>query len=174
MLSTIIREIPSESAELEMLQRFERLLRKYARLLNYEDAYSDLVVFFLELLLSNNIKGLIGKPDAIIVNYITKAIKNEYIRLSKSMQRKYILYSDLNENEQFIVASRHAYHHPEPLSWIIDSKKLTNWEKYVLKMIFECGLTIQEIAELSGKSRQAINQTKLKALAKLRRDFDEG
>ena len=136
MLSTIIREIPSESAELEMLQRFERLLRKYARLLNYEDAYSDLVVFFLELLLSDNIKGLIGKPDAIIVNYITKAIKNEYIRLSKSMQRKYILYSDLNENEQFIVASRHAYHHPEPLSWIIDSKKTHQLGKVCFKNDF--------------------------------------
>ena len=174
MLSNIISEIPIESAELEMLQRFERLLRKYARLLNYEDAYSDLVAFFLELLLSDNIKKLEGKPDAVIVNYIDTAVKNEYIKLSKLAKRKYVLYSELDDQERFAVETHYTYRQPEQLSWTIDSKKLTNWEKYVLKMIFECGLTIQEIAELSGKSRQAINQTKLKALAKLRRDFDEG
>lgn len=65
MLSKIISEIPSESAELEMLQRFEKLLKKYAKLLSYEDAYNDLVVFFLELLLSDSVKKLEGKQDAI-------------------------------------------------------------------------------------------------------------
>ena len=64
---------------LEMLRRFAKLLNKYARLLNYEDAYNDLMVFFLESLLSDNMKKLIGKPDAVIVHYIAKTIKNEYI-----------------------------------------------------------------------------------------------
>ena len=169
MLSNIISEIPSESAELEMLQRFERLLKKYARLLGYEDAYSDLVVFFLELLLSDSIKKLEGKPDAVIVNYIDRAVKNEYIKLSKLAKRKYVPYSELDDQERFAVGTHHTYYQPEPLSWTIDSKSLTDWEKEVLTMLFVREMSVQEIAALTGKSRQAINQAKLNALAKLRR-----
>lgn len=172
MLSAILSEIPSESAELEMLQRFERLLRKHARNLNYEDAYNELVVFFLELLLSESIKELIGKNDAIIVSYITKAVRNEYIRLSKLAKPKYKLYSELGDKEVFIVESRLTYDEREPLSWIIDCKELTGWEKEVLTMLFEREISIKEISKLTGRSRQAINQAKLKALAKLRRHFN--
>lgn len=74
MLSTIICEIPNEDAILEMLRRFAKLLNKYARLLNYEDAYNGLMVFFLESLLSDNMKKLIGKPDAVIVHYIIETL----------------------------------------------------------------------------------------------------
>lgn len=169
MLSTIICEIPNGDAILEMLRRFAKLLNKYARLLNYEDAYNDLMVFFLESLLSDNMKKLIGKPDAVIVHYIAKTIKNEYIRLSKSVKTKWILYSDLGEKEQFVVESLLVYHQPEPLSWTIESDPLTSWEKNVLTMVFEYEMSIKEIAEFTGKSRQTINQVKLNALSKLQK-----
>lgn len=172
MLSAILSEIPNEGAVLEMLQRFERLLRKCARLLNYEDAYEDLVVFFLELLLNGHTKELIGKNDAVITSYISKAVKNEYIRLSKLEKTKCKLYSELSEKELFIVDSHLAYYQSEPPNWIIESKGLTRCEKEVLTLLFEREMSIDEIAKLKGKTRQAVNQTKLRALAKLRHNFD--
>lgn len=50
MLSDIIKQIPDERATLEFLKLFGKLLRKYARLLEYEDAYEDLQLFLIELL----------------------------------------------------------------------------------------------------------------------------
>ena len=49
MLSDIIKQIPDESATLELLKLFDNLLKKYARLLRYEDAYEDLQLFLIEL-----------------------------------------------------------------------------------------------------------------------------
>ena len=37
-------------AQLQIVQRFQPLLKKYAALLKYEDAYSDLQLYLLELL----------------------------------------------------------------------------------------------------------------------------
>lgn len=159
MLSTIICEIPNEDAILEMLRRFAKLLNKYARLLNYEDAYNDLMVFFLESLLSDNMKKLIGKPDAVIVHYIAKTIKNEYIRLSKSVKTKWILYSDLGEKEQFVVESLLGYHQPEPLSWTIESDLLTSWEKnvYILRPVYpsEAAVPVED-AEKNNISKKLL------------------
>ena len=90
-------------------------------------------------------------------------------RLSKSVKTKWILYSDLGEKEQFVVESLLVYHQPEPLSWTIESDLLTSWEKNVLTMVFEYEMSIKEIAEFTGKSRQTINQVKLNALSKLQK-----
>ena len=124
------------------------------------------------MLLNGHTKELIGKNDAVITSYISKAVKNEYIRLSKLAKTKCKLYSELSEKELFIVDSHLAYYQSEPPNWIIESKGLTRCEKEVLNLLFECEMSIDEIAKLKGKTRQAVNQTKLRALAKLRHNFD--
>lgn len=95
MLSDIISLVPDEQAVMTLVKRFDKLLRKYARFLEYEDAYNDLLLFFIELLhkLKDN-SGL--QNDDAIVNYISKAIKNHYICLSKNSERiKTIVFSDM-------------------------------------------------------------------------------
>ena len=168
MLSLVIGKIPDENSELEMIGRFDRLIKKYARLLGYEDAYNDILVFFLELLLSPNVKKLVGKPDAVIVNYIAKAIRNEYIRLSKLNSPAYITYSELSDSELHIMESQLSYVQSDPVSWMLDNAVITAWERDVLLLIYEYNLSAREVAELTHKSRQAINQTKLHALNKLK------
>jgi len=37
-------------AALKMIQQFQPLLQKYSRKLGYEDAYNDLILFFIELI----------------------------------------------------------------------------------------------------------------------------
>ena len=43
-----------ENAMLRLISRFNLLLKKYARKLNQEDAYADMVTYFIELIHSIN------------------------------------------------------------------------------------------------------------------------
>ena len=38
----------NHDAMLQLITRFQPLLKKYARILNYEDSYNDLVLLFIE------------------------------------------------------------------------------------------------------------------------------
>lgn len=69
MLLDIISLVPDEQAVMTLVKRFDKLLRKYARFLEYEDAYNDLLLFFIELLhkLKDNTSLL---NDGVIVNYM--------------------------------------------------------------------------------------------------------
>ena len=54
-------------AQLQIVQRFQPLLKKYAALLKYEDAYSDLQLYLLELLHSGKLTKLQRKDDGTLV-----------------------------------------------------------------------------------------------------------
>ena len=43
-------QIGDENAMIELIARFDPLLKKYASKLNYEDAYEDALLFFIELI----------------------------------------------------------------------------------------------------------------------------
>lgn len=51
MLKDLIEKLPNTDACLELIETFDKLLRKYARLLRFEDAYEELRLFFIELIL---------------------------------------------------------------------------------------------------------------------------
>ena len=65
-------------AQLQIVQRFQPLLKKYAALLKYEDAYSDLQLYLLELLHSGKLTKLQRKDDGTLVKYI----RHQYISLN--------------------------------------------------------------------------------------------
>ena len=67
-----------EAPMVELIQKFSDLFKKYARKLNYEDAYQDIVVFFIELIKSFKLEKLQCKKDEIIVSYINVSITNFY------------------------------------------------------------------------------------------------
>ncbi len=52
-------------AQLQIVQRFQPLLKKYAALLKYEDAYSDLQLYLLELLHSGKLTKLQRKDEEL-------------------------------------------------------------------------------------------------------------
>lgn len=115
-------------AQLQIVQRFQPLLKKYAALLKYEDAYSDLQLYLLELLHSGKLTKLQRKDDGTLVKYIESSIRHQYISLN----------SRKNAVDNSVIAS-------------VDEK----------------GMSIADIAEKSGVSRQAINRKKLSILKKL-------
>ena len=64
-----------ESAMLELIQRFYPLFKKYAIKLEYEDAYEDLILWFIELIKSYKLAAL---QEEVIVSYIQVSVNNYY------------------------------------------------------------------------------------------------
>lgn len=61
-------------AQLQIVQRFQPLLKKHAALLKYEDAYSDLQLYLLELLHSGKLTKLQRKDDGTLVKWLQCAV----------------------------------------------------------------------------------------------------
>ena len=168
MLSEILARVPDECAVLELLRRYDRLLKKYSHILNYEDAYNDLVLFFIELIQGNGIKNVCYKDEKIIVNYIVTSIRNHSLKLIKRRKLRITPMSSLSDEQCYAIESKMSYIHDEPLSHYWSSGLLTEAEEKVLRLYFEFGYSISDIAEMTKTSRQSVNQTKIRALNKLR------
>ena len=175
MLLELISQLPEETALLTLLSDFDKLLKKYARILSYEDAYSDLQLFFIELVLKLKDAEITTNNNGAVVNYISKAIKNHYISLSKKKEYgDVIIFSDLSDGQMFYVDSIMSNNHEPSISDFFPAKhSLSRVEVEILMLFFDYGYSSAEIARLSGKSRQAVNQTKIRALNKIKTCFSE-
>lgn len=173
MLSAIISSIPDENAQMELLQRFDKLLKKYAKMLDYEDSYYDLVLFFFELINKLRASDVSKKSDAVIVNYIVTSVKNQYIKISKELKaKKAILFSEMSEEQQHFLDTKLTYCREDDIEqYCPKDKPLTEWEYEVLNLIYNQGASVASIAKAKNKSRQSVNQAKLRALQKLRVSF---
>lgn len=60
-----------------IVNTFEPIIKKYARILTFEDAQSELTLFLIELVLKINANNF--SQDSMLVSYISKSIKNKYI-----------------------------------------------------------------------------------------------
>ena len=175
MLCDKIRLYPDENTVLELIKQFKPLLKKYAFLLKYEDAYEDLLLFFIELLSKMSNSNISHKNDGEIVQYIATSIRNQYIKLSKVEKgRKYkvIEFSELSDGQMFYVESSNSYLMENSIDEMLPrNKTLTNWEYKVIMNILVCGISISDLAQTTKKSRQAVNQAKNRAIKKIRAEL---
>lgn len=77
-----IQDNDDKEAILEILNRFEPLIKKYIRKLGYMESYSHFAIILLCIICQEKIpfqKDNEGK----IINYLVQSIYHEYIRLSK-------------------------------------------------------------------------------------------
>lgn len=172
MIIEQIKALPDESSFLNILSEFDKLLKKYARLLSYDDAYEDLRLFFIELLFDLKNKPEILKNDGIAVSYISTSIKNHYFYISKNQKHVESNFSDLSDEQMVFIDKSFSYTTPDSISdYFPISKKLTELEAYVITMFYTYEFPISTIAKYSGKSRQAVNQAKLRALKKIKESY---
>lgn len=173
MLNELIKQIPDESALLELLKRFDNLLKKYARLLKYEDAYEDMRLFLIELLYRMKENEFGAKNDGYIVKYITISVKNRFISISKTRKTlKIVPFADISDEQMIYVEQFAARDDKNDISVFYPRNgKLTAREEIILDMYFTKEYTIEEIASYLGISRQAANQAKNRALNKIRNSF---
>ena len=109
MLDRFIQRAQENSEEdmLCLIEKFQPLMVKYARKLDYEDAYNDIVLYFIRLIKSINLKNLTDTSDRVIVSYINRSITNFYNKkIPKLISRpREIMMSELTEEQQYYIVS---------------------------------------------------------------------
>lgn len=154
-----------EDCIMEIIQRFTPLLRKYNRKLNYDEAFSDLKIAFIEIIYSLPLESHPYMKEEQIVSYINKSIINEYIKLSK--KKKLINDKETRLNLEIVgVDYMKDIENRSFINYLLD--KLTKLQKEILINKFIYGYTEVEIANQLHISKQAVNKTKKKALEILR------
>ena len=170
MIKQLISKLPDDTACITLLTRFEPLLKKYSALLTYEDAFEDLRAFFIELINKMANHEIALKSDGQIVNYIVISIQNYYIHLSKSHSFTPTLFSELSDEQLVHLDSITANEFDFTLSeYFIGNTGLKKREIEILYMYYVQQFTVKEIARHFNISRQAVNQTKLRAIEKLKK-----
>lgn len=177
MLCELINSVQSndKNAMTELIERFQPLLKKYAAKLNYEDAYEDLVLYYIGLIKSLNLNKLICTKDEIIVSYINVSIKNFYKKTVTKMMncKKEIALSELTEEQMYYVDAKSATEDETDLFMEFGFRDVLNdRECQVIYLIYVKGYSTAEIARLSSRTRQAVNQLKNRALKKIKKSLN--
>ena len=148
-----------------LVEKFSPLIKKYAHLLRDEDAYNELALFLIERLLSLPLDGFAEKDgDYHILAYLSKAVKNKYVALSKEEEHY------LTTNLEFL----EIHHSPDGETNFSDVEffmllgSLTTRQRDVIILLYYYQYSSAETAEKLHMSRQAVNQCKRRALKHLR------
>ena len=70
----------------EIIKSFKPLLNKYARKLNYEDAYFDMRISFIKLILNIKVEMFPKNEDKYILGYISKATYQIFLKYARKNQ----------------------------------------------------------------------------------------
>lgn len=154
-----------------LIEDFTPLLKKYASRMNYEDAFADLRLEFIEIILGIDPKRFVSYKEAQMLSYIKISVRNAYIRLSKikcEREKNSFLVEDIRDEIEKSQTDNYER------IFLYDIKKyLSDSEFDVIYKHFFCGITIKDIALLKGVSRQAVNQIKNRAINKLSKVFEK-
>ena len=160
-----------EEMTLQLISKFQFLIKSYSRKLGEEDTYYDLQLKFLELL------PLIAQQsqletDAQIIAYVQQAIKNEYIALSKKAVGYKKAFAKLPtdpDQMQWLFTSLGSKTDDYSAIYLADLfAQLTYLERNAVIGIVICGYSAAEIARKLRCSRQNINQAKRSGLKKIK------
>lgn len=161
-----------KEAMLELINRFQPLLKKYARKLGYDDAYEDCLLFFIELIKTVDLKKLNTLNDPAITSYIKVSVTHFYgkkVRKALEEERE-IAFSELTEEQRYYIEAKTAKQDEQDFFTELGVDRLLNPnEKKILYLVYANGYTIAEIARKFHKSRQTVNQLKMRTLKKLRK-----
>ncbi len=157
-----------EDALLEIINQFQPLLKKYARKLNYEDAYFDLQLKLIEIIHNPAFSDYVKSVGQAVV-YIQQSVIHEYIRLGKTRAIPEMRIGDLSEEQQYILESSNAtatsYDGVE-IKLLLST--LTPMEQKAIAGIILNHETAAQLARELGCTRQSINQAKQRGLQKLK------
>lgn len=155
---------------LYLVDQFKPILRKYARRLHMEDGENELILRFLEIIVNFDADKMENQSDGAITKYLCAAVYHAYCKLQARQNEYHMMDIEDPSIQQFLMtipengAPNKLPHFPDGL--------LTCTEHTVIKLLFEEGYSSIEIARVLGISRQGVNQTKLRALKKLRKYYN--
>ena len=154
----------SEDALLALLDRFSPLLQKYARKFEYEDTYAELQCQFIYLTSKAS-----NWTDGQTIAYLAKSMHTAYIKLSKQNNFRE---KNLLEFNPEIMDQPHIENIDLPIYLQELFTFLSTTQKEILLLHYIEGYSIQEIAQLYGKTRQSVNKIKNQALIVLRKQLN--
>ena len=159
---------------LELITKFTPLLKKYTAMLMYEDAYDDLQMDYIELVYKFDIDNMEKTDNNTMLSYIKKTLHNQYMKRSKR-NMEYCTYNTFfseMSDEQFAILSGQlsVKDNFDALNFKEYKKFLTKQEFQVILLIYYYGYAVNEIAGKKKISRQAVNQIKIRALSKIRKN----
>ena len=167
----------NENAMLEIIDAFEPLIVKYTSYMGYnEDVHSELVLKLISFVKTIDLDKLRCQNNYVIVDYIEKTIRNEYIALSKGQNRtkshevhfEYEDFVNISETKDSLQDSLH-----DKLIYDIMKSVLTEREFLCVDLVVLQGYTAEQVGERLGITKQAVNQCKKRGLNKLKSLFKE-
>mgnify|MGYP000148769143 CR=1 FL=1 len=168
--SQVYSALENSQVMLDLIKKFEPLLKKYGRKLEMEDGYEEMQLEFIELIHKLNAKPHLNLTEGAMVNYIVSSIKNSFYKLSRERKKQLqpsISFDELTDKSKYQLISEN-----KTLPIIILSRTLSTREILILRLCFEYGYTSAEIARHFNVTRQNINQIKKRALKKLKSSID--
>ena len=128
-----------------------------------KEIFREIINVFNPLInkLSKSVNGEDTRQDLL-----SKALKYEYIKLSKKNDK--IKNREVELNLEIEIGYEEFDSEVEVLNLF---EVLTEKEEYIMKLIYINYLSISEVADYMGISRQAINQAKNRAISKLKKVY---
>ena len=98
-----VKKYNKDESILDILAIFDNIINKYSRKLNGEDTKQDLYVFLIKLIKNIDELSIVNYEDKQVLFYFSKALKNEYIRLSKKMIEEKIMRTTIVKIEYGVI-----------------------------------------------------------------------
>ncbi len=152
----------------ELLSRFEPLLRKYERYLKYDGSYSDLTISFIELIYGMSPSSIENRNEGQLVMYIKRCVNNKSIDLYR---KNHHLSEECGLPEDYDLEDPYPYYSTVYFKDII--RDLSPRQQAILKYKLYFGLSDIETGQILKISRQAVNRMYKRAIELLRKDFNK-
>ncbi len=146
-----------------IFDEFEKLINFYSHQIKNEDAKSELVLFFIELLYSIDLSRFKADCSNELKKYIAVCIRNRYIAIPKNEQKLKSYNVELFENT---ISITEDFENKILVEQML--KLLTKKQRLVLIYRYKFGFSDREIANILNIKRQAVNQLKNRAFEILR------
>lgn len=161
LLKELIKSFRSQNMEVYPLifDEFKKLISIYSYRIGGEDAYQELVLFFVELLYTVNIENFKSDDTNGLSRYIAVSIRNKYIALSKENCKYNSLVLQLPDDYIFSGDVLDSNLETEELL-----SKLSSRQRAVIIYRYIYRYSDAEISQMLGISRQAVNRLKNRAL----------
>lgn len=152
----------NSDAVAKIIEKFEPSIKKYANILDYYGAESDLIIGLIESIYKLKPERIASFEEAQVISYIAKIIRNKSIDLNRAYIKKpeEIL---LNEYAEVKCDNIELEATAKSLLELLNEK-----QRFVIIMRYYYGYSDKEIGIMLGISRQAVNKIHRKALEIMR------
>ncbi|SHJ93119.1 RNA polymerase sigma factor, sigma-70 family [Clostridium cavendishii DSM 21758] len=152
-----------------IIERFYPSIRKFSSKLNYDEAETDLVIFFILLLQKINLSNFKTRNEGIIVNYLYSSLRNKYIDIYRKLKKNRYTTTELITD---VLTDKANSAFDESILMKMVLENLSEKERVVIIEIYYMNNKYKDIESKLNLSRQSINNIRNKALKKIRNSLE--